>query len=264
LGIKSRAKNLLAQLGYELRRIDRPAQNTFSRDADILAFYLNPAVSSGQKLRIIQVGANDGHTEDPLVDILTAGNVEAVLIEPLPDLGEALRKKYADNRRVRIETVGISDRSETIEFFVAIRDEDGKIADSRISSFDHDHVERHIRYRRSVEPAIFGANPRVEKIKVQCITIAQVMERAGWSVADVLVIDAEGLDAVIVNNVLDAGSSFRMIYFEHLNIPIVEGRTLSGKLDKAGYALVTSGKDTLAVKPEWLGKAGIQDRAHTN
>lgn len=242
-------------MGYELQKTDRPIPIYSARDANILGFYLKPVVSSGRKLRIIQVGANDGIIEDPLVPFLSSSNVEAVLVEPLPDVGEALRRMYSDSPHVHVEIVGISDQSETIEFFVALRAEDDKIADSRISSFDRSHVERHIRNRKSIEPAIFGANPRVEKMMVECCTVAQIMERMGWAEADILVIDAEGLDFAIVNNTLSGGNTFGMIYFEHLNMSAVEYQVLSGKFDEAGYALVISGKDTLAVGPGFLAPA---------
>lgn len=251
-GLKRLLKDLLGQLGYEVLRTNRPAGNDLSRDAELLDVYLKPAISGGRKLKIVQVGANDGYTGDPLVEILQSDNVEAILIEPLPDLGQALRERHADNPRVRIEIAAISDRPETLDLFVARRAEDGKISDSTISSFDRAHVAQHIADRKDVEPEIFGGNPRIDQVTVQCRTVAQILERAGWSEADVLVVDTEGYDAVIINNVLNSQDAFGMIYFEHVNVPMTDYQALSERLDEAGYALVMSGMNTLAIKPAFL------------
>ena len=54
-----------------------------------------PSTELRAKLNFVQIGANDGVTEDPLNDILSTYDVRAVLIEPLPALGASLQQRYA-------------------------------------------------------------------------------------------------------------------------------------------------------------------------
>lgn len=252
LGIKTMLKRAIGDMGYEVLRKDRRSTADAKVDARLLDVYVRPALCGGARLRFVQIGANDGVTEDPLVGIIEAYDVEAVLVEPLPDLGAALKQRYVQNPNVRVEIAAIGDTPGDLEIYVAIRTEDGQIADSRISSFVKAHVERHISNRKASEPHLFGANPQVRAVKVDVITVAQAIARAGWERADVLVIDAEGFDAVIVADVLKTGLGFGLIYFEHLNIPLHGYQALCAQLDDAGYAITTSGKDTLAVLPAFL------------
>lgn len=77
-------------------------------------FFLN-----NQKIKFIEVGANDGITWDPLFKFVKKFKWEAILIEPHPAYYKELTENYKNINpgKIHFENVAISIRAETREMF---------------------------------------------------------------------------------------------------------------------------------------------------
>ncbi|MEM8792093.1 MAG: FkbM family methyltransferase [Pseudomonadota bacterium] len=248
--LKGRVNNLLRRY-LDLEIVDLSRKHSGGGPGvDLLGLILRERSSRvDRKLRVLQIGANDGLTGDPLRALIVDDLVEAVLVEPLPSLCDGLRELYADNPDVRIVESAVAAKAGTAEIYVALR-ADGAFADSKVSSFDPAHVADHIDRRRAIEPELFGEAPRVGTREVDVITPETLLANSGWTSADALIVDAEGLDAEIVSFVLDFDLDIAVIQFESSNIENGVLKELDLRLASEGYLSARSGQNTIAIRED--------------
>lgn len=99
--------------------------------------------------RFVQVGANDGSTNDLIFDLVREFDLEGLLIEPQPDVFAALVQNYGNSGRLRFANLALSDETGTRplfqiapEFHASYRQTCG-YNPTGIASFDRGHVKKH-------------------------------------------------------------------------------------------------------------------------
>ena len=240
--MKKALKKMLSGFGLEIRNIEKSIDVDLNYGINLLELVVRDAAArAGRKLRLLQVGANDGIREDPVRPLINAELVEAVLVEPLPELVGLLNKQYHDNPNVAIVQSAVGAAKSKQKFYFGVSNT-GEFLQSGVSSVMREAVERHFSTRRAMYP-----DYRIESIEVDVLRPDDVIAIIGWDGADVLCIDAEGFDYQIVNYCIVEGLKIPIIYFEINSIPIALMRQLIAKLDYAGYRVVRNGPDMLAM-----------------
>jgi FkbM family methyltransferase len=184
---------------------------------------------------VVQIGANDGSTGDPLLPFFASTRWRAVLVEPIPRLNEALRARYAGRPEVAIERCAISDRDGHTEIFRLPDDPQSPAWFQQLASLDRSVLAKHGHSIPDIESRIVAET-------VPTLTVASLLRRHSLTRIDLLVIDTEGHDYRILRQ-FDLGSLRPLIVmFEHQHL---------SEADKAAaFALLRAHRYAWAETPE--------------
>ena len=231
---------LLERRGYRLERIESPTDPLFEE-------LVEARLRAAGDFFFVQIGANDGVSFDPLHPILVrhADRVRGLVVEPLRDKFELLRRTYAALPGVVPVNAAIhrSERRMTLYRVDPARERRLPAWAKGIASFDPHHHER-----TRTAPGLIVAE------EVDCLPLAELLERHGVDHVDVLVTDTEGYDYEIVSGLDFARLKPALIHFEH-GMPHgvmspARFRALAALLARNGYSLHVRYFDALAFLPE--------------
>jgi FkbM family methyltransferase len=230
--------NLMRRRGYAVVREHRQPLCTLN----VLLLAIRLLQSRRQSLSIVQIGAFDGDSNDPLKEVVRDPGSKVVLVEPQPGPCELLVSRYAHHPWVHIENSAVGSEDGTIAMFLPEGD-----CSSQLASID----ERHMRNMGAGE---------TRSITVNSISVATLMRKYRLETVDVLQIDTEGYDFKILSQFLDAGIEPAVINFESFHLSKDERNGSRRMLTERGYGFldygaVGSNMDTLAVKHELLSMA---------
>jgi hypothetical protein len=102
--LKSFVRRGVAARGFEL--IKQTARN--GDELDIATLAVEHCILTEKDTTLLQIGANDGFTEDPVHEIIKKNNLAALLVEPIPYLFDALTRNYSGFTKVQFENAAIS------------------------------------------------------------------------------------------------------------------------------------------------------------
>lgn len=245
--LKRAVNGALAHFGLRLVKLSAGIGYDSRFGADLLTAFVSTLASrTTRPLRLVQIGANDGITNDPVAGLLKSRLVEAVLVEPIPALCASLTARYADRPDVRVVQAAVAPQRGALPLYIPVTALGEPVEDS-VSSLDRSFVERLVADSLRAGDGLFPPGTGVDAVEVDVITLADVLERAGWAEADVIVVDAEGLDAEIVGHILDEGYRPELILFEAAHIRRCDFGAFVLRLETAGYRFARSGLDILAV-----------------
>lgn len=204
----------------------------------------------GHDTFLVQVGAMDGVTFDPVHSLVKELHWKGLLVEPLPDLFQELRSNYQEVEGLVFENCAIASYCGTIDLYRVplhlVRTEEVPAWAAGISSVF------------SNRNAIGGLNATPEeyakikesviRVPVPCMTLPALLRKHGVDRVDVLQIDAEGSDLIVLSQ-LDFGRYHPfIIHVEFYNLPRNEQQVLFHLLLSHGYTLSIDHKDALATK----------------
>lgn len=207
-----------------------------------------------ESITIVQVGANDGVTNDPLhkwVKNNPALN-KIILIEPQKDVFEKLQANYSFHQNVSFFNNAIGEPG-ALKLY-RIRSEfdhlyQGIIA-SGITSYDRDYVLRKIT-KNLKKPE--GINPEefMECFEVETLPLSDLLNQRleQPSNIDFLQVDTEGFDDQVIYQSSIAELSPSVINFEFIHLSKDKQKTLQAFLRKHGYRIIQwSSEDACAIK----------------
>lgn len=213
----------------------------------IMQLLVERALSSSGEGAIIQIGANDGVFDDPIRNVIISLHLQAILVEPLPDLFEKLVLNYKDTQRVSFENVAIGSRPGQADIFRVSPTATGLPKWIQgVASFD-----KAVILNQRGRSGVRGKNiePHIEAIPVPVITVSQLLERhpeVGSILA--LQIDTEGHDFVVVKSAFDAGCRPNIISYEHKHLSYHDQVACREMLSGSGYSICSIGQDTIAYR----------------
>jgi FkbM family methyltransferase len=157
------------------------------------------SAARNELLTVVQVGANDGITNDPVHGLFAQFASTVVLIEPQPELIPRLRANYANfGGRVVIEQCAVAAEPSSLELFML----QPHVAESYhrqtgfnptgIVSFSKTHLEQHLVKHQIVEPHQLA--DAVSSFQVAARPLESILGAHGFTTIDFLQIDAEGAD----------------------------------------------------------------------
>jgi FkbM family methyltransferase len=255
--MKRAIRRVIQALGYDIRRRGpAPPAAPLSRpfEAALLAL-----LAMTDRLRIVQVGANDGVINDPLHDFLRRfpERTEVTLIEPQRALIPYLEANYAFHpaRRIFNGAVGPAGvlclHSITPQAWDKIdapyaRDWPAYRAPTGVTSTDRDHV---IRWLRTYGRPGLDVEAAVVREEAPSLPLPDLLDRlsVGRRI-DVLQVDAEGFDDEVIFHAAIEETQPRLINFEMANLPAPRFQALTQHLQANGFTISEQGGDCLAVR----------------
>lgn len=246
LKVKSYLKSIAGIFGYD---IVRARASEGERRVGLFEVLLEHYIltSGGARGAILQVGANDGVRCDPIAKLIRKHKLKAVLIEPLPDMFEDLRRNYAGIDSVIFENVAISTSEGCMTIYRISRDaKDVPDWAHGIASFSREHLMKSAKSSDVTnEPAFLNA---IESVSVPVKTVRQIVDKYDVSNILALQVDTEGHDFVVVKSAIAAGCTPIFIHYEHANLSLSEQRACRSMLMRSGYSFVTEVNDTVAIR----------------
>ena len=158
---------------------------------------------------IIQIGANDGDQFDHLSLFIKKYNTKSILVEPIFEHFEKLKKNYYSHKNIIFENLAISENKELKNLYSVkkeFRCVYGEHAKA-ISSFNINHLIKHDVKKN-----------HIEKISINTISLKELLSKHNFLNFDLLFIDAEGYDGEIVLNFLKNNLKCKIIIFEYIHI----------------------------------------------
>lgn len=184
----------------------------------------------GRARTFVQLGSNDGVSNDALYRHVLWGGWRGAVVEPMPGPFARLTRNYRwVSRVVPIQTAVGAVAGQLTMFYVEPRAGDPGYVD-QISSFLKDHVLSH-----TDVPDVAG---RVRERVVPVTTFADICERAGLSTVDVVHLDVEGFDAALLAVLPYDKLQIGAVIFEHLHMAEDERTAAATRLADLGYRLV--------------------------
>jgi FkbM family methyltransferase len=229
--------------GWEIIR--RTAKN--GPPIPLLKLLVEHSVSCEGKGAIIQVGANDGLLTDPIHEIITALKLPAILVEPLPDLFERLKRNYAGQSDIYFENCAVSTQPGEAQIFrVSPTATHFPEWAQGLASFDKSVLLIHKDWE-----GVRGGNleRHIESILVPVVTVGQLLKKHS-DVRKVLAlqIDTEGHDFAVIQSAAEAGCLPRIINYEHKHLSYHDRFACRDLLGAHGYSFLSDEVDTLAYR----------------
>jgi len=98
-------KSGLHKAGWDLIRYVKTPEGPFQ----VLPYLVADQLRKDAHFFLLQIGANDGVTDDPRHELVLQHKLAGLFVEPLPDLFERLRTNYADQPGVVSSAAQLAD-----------------------------------------------------------------------------------------------------------------------------------------------------------
>lgn len=200
----------------------------------------------GESAFILQVGAMDGKTFDPVHEFIERFRWKGLLVEPVREHFDKLVAAYGAHAGLSFANVAIADHSGTATMH---RVPSEHVAGGSVprwglgaASF---YTDRNALGFDEVRPFVIAE-------EVACLTLPELLARYGVERIDVFQIDAEGFDYHVLKQLDFNKYRPKVINMEIVNIPKAERTACKRLLDSAGYLYVKGGYDLLAVLREFI------------
>ncbi|MGH7056336.1 MAG: FkbM family methyltransferase [Acetobacteraceae bacterium] len=189
----------------------------------------------------INIGANDGVTDDPLYPFVRDFGWHGAVIEPLPEVFAALRRNYAGFEGITFiqAAVGAGNGRQTI--YTGDIPQAGSRGVSLHSSFSRDVLLRATKWYPDLES-------RIVEREVPIVSFKTLLAQIAAPAIDVLKIDAEGYDLEILRGFDFSRQAPRLLVAEHCNLSRQDNIKMADILLDQGYKLAMTGRDMLAYR----------------
>jgi FkbM family methyltransferase len=198
-------------------------------------------------LCFIQVGANDGVSNDPIREFVVRNRKwNGVFIEPLPSMFALLERnyRYARHPGLHFLQAAISDHMDTATVW-KIKDEEYHrypVAFRGMASFDATHLSKQFPARAS------EIESHLERVEVPCVTYNSIVRTYQLDRVDLLVVDVEGHEPTIMRDVpLTGPIRPKIVLFEVAHMSLSVEQELREGFEESGYCYRRFGKDAVAV-----------------
>ncbi len=242
--IRQKAKSIILKffsLKQYLKWVDRnkgefkPGGNQINQDI-FLKFLSNDKT----RVSFVQIGANDGVNNDPVHVFIKKYNWKGILVEPLPELMESLKKAYTGTNDLIFENVGIAGQSGAMDFYFLPPEYNEPSWLQQIGTFDKDAIALNL----ANFPHLLD---KVQKKQIKTVTLKELLDKNKMFKTDLLIIDAEGFEYKILSQLDQIAEKPLFILFEWGCLNETEQEKLFQFLKQQNYRLYSSGGDILAV-----------------
>jgi FkbM family methyltransferase len=235
-------ENIAEEKGYRIRWFPPPfLKNPQVEMSLTLEFVLAHLMLRKKELYFIQIGANDGMKDDPLQKFVKEYDWKGILVEPIPEAFEALKKNYGENPKLKFINAAIAEQ-DGVRTLYSFKHDDGFKGGTLYSSFRRDVLLRNIRF-------IPETAQQVVEVPVKCLSMCSLLREAGDNVVDLLLVDTEGYDFTILKMIDFSMLKPRIICYEHTHLDKGDMTAATELLLSHGYRLTRDNLDTIAYRP---------------
>jgi FkbM family methyltransferase len=195
----------------------------------------------------VQIGANDGISNDPLYKFVVRFGWEGILLEPVPEAFELLKSTYRGHPKLRLLDAAISEQDGSRTIYTMRMDGAAFRKGHQFSSFRKESLLAQTRWVPDIAE-------RIEEREVRCISFDTLLKEANGREVDILQIDTEGYDFAVLKMIDFSRLRPPIICYEHVLMSKAEQEESARLLCGHGYRLTRDNLDTIAYRPrETLG-----------
>lgn len=214
----------------------------------------NYSKSIGKSFSVVQVGANDGITHDPIHKFIKRDNWTGVLLEPQKLVFDKfLSRIYRKNENITVLNAAMSDKDGESSIYKI------GFCDSRwatgLSTFDKATLEKaftsgHVQRKCAKEGILVpkDESQHIVEEKVQVISSDSIVSNYQLEKVDLLMIDTEGFDFEIIKLFNLAKHKPGLIIFEHSHLSDLDYSDCIKHLTNHDYISKKDGANTVAIK----------------
>jgi FkbM family methyltransferase len=191
---------------------------------------------------ILQIGANDGVTRDPIHWFINRYKWDGLLLEPVPQTFAKLAATYGGRSNLVLVNAALA-QEDGLMTLHAVAMEPG-VPDwcNRLASFSLETVLSHKYAFPDIENYVYQQ-------PVEALTFARLVEQYGIDRLDVVMIDVEGYDYQVLKQIDFVHFAPNLVIFEHAHLPEIESRAAVKLLIENGYEVYkASNMDFVAVR----------------
>ncbi len=240
--IKNRLKSILERCGIRIVQKNHPAYPLIRiPGGSPFNWVVHDLLQQKQQdLHVIQIGANDGSRFDPLSPWLETEDWHCLLIEPLPEFTAKLKAKYQSRSKISILQSAVGCQDEKLPLY-RIDPATKNLPDwaSGSSTLDQQRAQDLLKSLHLDETSLIEET-------VTVMSWHSILKHYGSISPDLVVMDTEGYDLMILNEILKTDQTPAVIHFEHACATNDERLKLYAQLLNCGYELSTCGPDTTA------------------
>jgi FkbM family methyltransferase len=203
---------------------------------------------------VLQVGANDGFSRDPVHRFIVRDRWRGVLVEPQPDVFEReLRQTYRAHPQLNLINAAV-DRVIGEKELYRLSFCNERWANG-LSGFCCETLEKQVKGYVQGRCERDGIQPPerledcISSLRVPAVTFETLLDRYGLSRLDLLQIDCEGYDAELIKMFPFERLVPHFINFESLHLSPAQKAELKETLGKLGYICHEIGHDTFCELP---------------
>lgn len=246
--MKEFVKKLIELSGYRISKIQPrniQNENQINKDDffDLYFSRINP-----EEFFFIQIGANDGKTNDPVYPFVVKYNLSGIVIEPQPDVFKLLKETYKNYPKVKCVNAAIAEKSGSLSFYRAkesVLNEDNYTRITALATFKKDVL---VHTLANKIPKGVDVEDCIEEVKIEALSLDSFLLKHNIQKLDMLQIDVEGLDYEILKMLDFSKYTPSLINFESNHINEKDRLDCQSKLESLGYRWFRHGIDTCAYK----------------
>lgn len=218
----------------------------YSNLNDLLAVYSK----INKEINFIQVGSNDGITNDPLYPFIQEFSWSGVCIEPLPSNFKKLTDTYKNHSNIHLLNAAIGSGKEEKIYFINPEKADrlGILLPpwyNQLASFNKNLVIADLQGEGKAEV--------IDEAMISSFSFQKVIDKFYITKVDLLHIDTEGADWLILSSFPFDSITPEVIVFEHNHLKLADYKKANQFLKSRGFKLLRVGTDTFCYHSKLKG-----------
>lgn len=206
---------------------------------------LEAAIAPLGRFTFLQIGGNDGISNDPYREFMIRPQARGVTVEPVPEYFARLKSNYAAYPQVTCLNVCVSyDGGSEACLYAYTEAYLRSIGNSQelagIAGFRRDHLAAQVRPPHRADDCI-------REVRIASVTVEQILARSGLDRFDCLFLDCEGHEEHVLLGMNYETVRPCVIAFEHTYFS-TEGSAIDRHLQSKGFTLHRLQYDTVAVR----------------
>jgi FkbM family methyltransferase len=221
-------------------RAYRLARRTYSKLVATEYGYLSSFARAERDVFFLQIGAHDGKTNDKLHDFVRKYRWKGVLVEPVPYLFERLVRNYNGLPGLVFENKALAD-SDGPRTFYWLRQTVDALPNwyDQLGSFDQQIILGHKDRIPNIEDYIVSA-------AVDCMSFDTLIVAHKISHIDLILIDAEGYDFQILQQIDFSRFAPELVIYEHIHLSDDDKQRARALLTERGYVIFNGDMNDVA------------------
>lgn len=200
----------------------------------------------GSEVFVLEIGAMDGKSFDPMHEYISRYDWSAVLVEPVAEQFAKLQANFAGNPQIRCVNTAIAEKIGSIAMH---RITDAVAAENKLPAWAGGAASL---YPDRNALAFEKVREFVILEEVPCTTLPELIRQQNIQKIDILQIDAEGHDYHILRQLDFSKFHPAIIHLEIVNLPKAEQTACKRLLDEQRYLHIKAGYNLLAVSLKYL------------
>ena len=198
---------------------------------DILSLAVGYRLATHSDVTFLQIGAFDGINNDPLHALIRKFNLSGILVEPQPEVFEALKSTYRHHPNLTFVQAAISNQDEVRPFYTS------RHQPTQVASFNREHL-----IKRNVPPH------DNQELPMPCLTISSLLAKYAANSPDLIQIDTEGFDFEIIKTIDFQTVRPFVLRYEHEHLSRGDHSASLEMLAEQGYQFFVEKKDVTAIR----------------